>query len=317
VSGPRVLRVATRGSPLALHQAESVCERLKSLAGAGPCETVVIRTTGDRLSEVPIDKIGGQGAFAADVSRALVDGRADIAVHSAKDLPSELEPGSVLAAVPERADPRDALVGSRLGDLPAGATIATGSVRRRAQLAWLRPDLTFCELRGNIHTRIGRAEKVGAGVLAMAALERLGLADRAAEVLSPKTLLPQVGQGAIAVECRESDAQVFEMLAEIDDRPAHVCVSAERAFLGTLGSGCTLPCGALASYDGARDEADEKERALVLEAMIASRDGHVLVRRSSCGEEPRRLGRDLAVELLESCGGAFLVDWGADAVRRP
>jgi hydroxymethylbilane synthase len=311
------LRVATRGSPLALHQAERVCERLKILAGTGSCETVVIRTTGDRLAEVPIDRIGGQGAFAAEVSLAVADGRADIAVHSAKDLPSALEPGLVLAAVPERADPRDALVGSRLGDLPAGATIATGSVRRRAQLAWLRPDLTFCELRGNIHTRVERAEKVGAGVLAMAALERLGLADRAAEVLGPKTLLPQVGQGAIAVECRESDAQVMETLALIDDLRAHRCLSAERAFLGTLGSGCTLPCGALASYVSARKEAAESGQRLVLEAMMASRDGHVLVRRSSFGEEPERLGRDVAVELLESSGGALLADWGADAVRRP
>jgi hydroxymethylbilane synthase len=197
-SGP-TLRLATRGSPLALWQARRVAERLSALPGSPHCDIVVVQTTGDALAEVPVAQLGGQGAFVKEVQLAVLDGRADLAVHSAKDLPSATPPGLVLACVPERADPRDALVGCTLADLPAGATVATGSVRRRAQLAWLRPDLTFSDLRGNMATRLERALDVGAGVLALAALERLGLTDDVAEVLEPRTLLPQVA--TVTVRC--------------------------------------------------------------------------------------------------------------------
>jgi hydroxymethylbilane synthase len=300
----RALRLATRGSPLALFQARRVAQLLGARPGAPRCEPVVVQTTGDALADVPVAQLGGQGAFVKEVQLAVLDGRADLAVHSAKDLPSETPPGLVLACVPERADPRDALVGATLDGLSTGATVATGSVRRRAQLAWLRPDLTFCDLRGNMATRLERALAVGAGVLAYAALERLDLTDDVAELLDPRTLLPQVGQGALAVECRQGDDAVLELLAAIDDRAAHVAVRAERAFLAALGGGCTLPLGALAVLD---DEGTH----LTIDGFLASRDGRILLRRSESGSvsEPEELGRRLTHVLLEECGGRSLDDW--------
>ncbi len=185
---------------------------LGELPGAPRIETVVVRTTGDRLADQPIERIGGQGAFVKEVQSAVLEGRAELAVHSAKDLPSVTPAGLVLACVPERADPRDALVGRRLDELPCGAPVACGSVRRRAQLAWLRPDLSFVELRGNMATRLARAETVGAGVVALAALQRLGLDGHVAEILDPGLVLPQVAQGALAVECRQDDVEMRTML---------------------------------------------------------------------------------------------------------
>src|SRR5688500_4673500 len=190
------VRVATRGSPLARWQADHVAMLLGEDAAL-----VVVETTGDRRQDVPIWEMGGQGVFVKEVQAAVLDGRADVAVHSAKDLPSQPTPGLMIAAVPEREDPRDALVGASLAGLRAGGRVATGSVRRRAQLAGLRPDLTFQGLRGNVGTRVERAGVGGidAVVVAYAGLIRLGLADRAAEVLSPALMLPQVAQGALAV----------------------------------------------------------------------------------------------------------------------
>jgi hydroxymethylbilane synthase len=274
---------------------------LSRLPGAPRCEPVVVRTTGDTLSEVPVSQLGGQGAFVKEVQWAVLDGRADLAVHSAKDLPSATPPGLVLACIPERADRRDALVGMRLDDLRTGATVATGSVRRRAQLAWLRPDLTFCDLRGNMATRLERAHQVGAGVVAMAALERLGLAGQVAEVIDPRDMLPQVGQGALAVECRHDDHRLLDLLARIDDGAARAEVTAERAFLAALGGGCTLPLGALAVADG--------DGAVAIDGMIASRDGRVLLRRQVSGERPDEVGLRLAHVLLDDCGGRWLDDW--------
>src|SRR3954454_24670057 len=193
----RRLRAATRGSALARWQTDHVA----GLLGAD-VDVVVVETTGDRRTDVAIHEMGGQGVFVKEVQAAVLDGRADIAVHSAKDLPSAPAPGLVLAAVPERDDARDALVGMGLAQLGPGARVATWSVRRRAQLAWMRPDLTFVGLRGNIGTRLERAGTAGidAVVVAFAALQRLGWADRATEVLSPSTVLPQVAQGALAIE---------------------------------------------------------------------------------------------------------------------
>jgi len=239
-----------------------------------------------------------------EVQLAVLEGRADLAVHSAKDLPSETPAGLVLACVPERADPRDAIVGASLEGLPTGATVATGSVRRRAQLAWLRPDLTFCDLRGNMATRLQRARHVGAGVLALAALERLGLTEHVAEALDPRTLLPQVGQGALAVECRQGDHVALELLAAVDDPVAHASVLAERAFLAALGGGCTLPLGALAVPI-------DSEPRLAVEGFLASRDGRILLRRRVTGpqSEPEALGTELSRVLLDDCGGRSLDDW--------
>jgi hydroxymethylbilane synthase len=209
----------------------------------------------------------------------------------------------VLAAVPERADPRDALVGSTLDALSAGARIGTGSVRRRAQLAALRPDLTFAELRGNIPTRLERAGEYDAIVVAAAALERLGRAELATEYLEPSVMLPQVGQGALAVECRTDDAETRERLAAIDDMPAHAAVGAERAFLAHLGGGCDLPCGALATIDGTE---------IVVEALLAAADGHVVLRATARDVSPMAAGNRVATELLERGGRSLLDDLRGD-----
>jgi len=305
------LRLATRGSPLALFQARRVADLLAALPGPTHCEVVVVQTTGDTLVDVPVAQLGGQGAFVKEVQLAVLDGRADLAVHSAKDLPSVTPPGLVLACVPERADPRDALVGCALESLSSGATVATGSVRRRAQLAWLRPDLTYCDLRGNMAKRLDRALEVGAGVLAWAALQRLGLNAPVAEVLDVATMLPQVGQGALAVECRDGDHAVLELLAAVDDRVAHSAVRAERGFLAALGGGCTLPLGALAVV---RDDGQ-----LSIDGFLASRDGRILLRRGIDGpmSEPETLGRRLSAVLLDECGGRSLDDWDDDAWTEP
>jgi hydroxymethylbilane synthase len=289
---------------LALWQARRVADLLAALPDAPQCAPVVVQTTGDALAEVPVAQLSGQGVFVKEVQSAVLDGRADLAVHSAKDLPAVTPPGLVLACVPERADPRDALVGCGLDELATGATVATGSVRRRAQLAWLRPDLTFCDLRGNMATRLDRAREVGAGVLALAALERLGLTEHVAEVLDPGTLLPQVAQGALAVECRSGDRAVLDLLAAIDDQAAHAAVRAERAFLAALGGGCTLPLGALAVHTDGYQE-------LIVEGFLASRDGRILVRHGVTGpaSEPAVVGTRLAEALLEDRGGRSLDDW--------
>ena len=203
-----------------------------------------------------------------EVQEAVRRGEADLAVHSAKDLPAITPDGLVLAAFPERADVRDALVGSTLAALGEGATVATGSVRRRVQLAALRPDLVFVELRGNMATRLAKAVDVDAVVVAAAALDRLDLADRIAERLEPSVLLPQVAQGALAVECRVDDARSLDALQAIDDPLVHRAVAAERAFLGALGGGCELPVGALAVLEG-----DEVR----MEALLAAEIGRAHV----------------------------------------
>lgn len=289
------LRIATRGSRLALWQAE----RVAGLLG-GDTELVVVSTTGDQRADVPISAIGGTGVFVKEVQQAVLEGRADLAVHSAKDLPSDTAAGLVLACVPERADPRDALVGARLDDIPAGGRIGTGSVRRQAQLAALRPDLRFESLRGNIETRVAKAAELDAVVVALAALERLGLADRAAEVLDPDRMLPQVGQGALAVECRAGDAATLARLAAIDDPEARVGVEAERAFLRRLGGGCDLPCGALA-----RVEADG---TVTLDVLLATLDGKSVLRIRQQGTVPEPLGAGAARILLEDLGGEELLE---------
>jgi hydroxymethylbilane synthase len=263
-------------------------------------ELVVVTTTGDQRLDVPVWEMNGQGVFVKEVQAAVLDGRADLAVHSAKDLPSSTAPGLALAAVPVRADPRDALVGLRLADLGPGAPVATGSVRRRAQLAWLRSDLTFTGLRGNIATRLDRVPEGGTIVVAAAALQRLGLADRAAEILAAEVMLPQVGQGAIAVECRAGDTATLSVLQMIDDADVRIAVTAERAFLARLGGGCDLPVGAYAQ----RGSAD----SLLVEGLMASADGRVLLRSSVTGvlTDPVGLGTALAERLL-AAGGADLL----------
>lgn len=258
------LRIATRRSPLALWQADHVAALLRRAHPALEVAVVAMDTEGDRRLDVPIAELGGKGVFAKEVQRAVLDGRADLAVHSAKDLPAVAVDGLVLAAVPERGDPRDALVGAALADLPVGATVATGSQRRRVQLAALRPDLAFAGLRGNMATRLAQVPAGGAIVVAAVALARLGLADRLAEVLSADVLVPQVGQGALAIECRTDDERARGLLAAVEHEPSRRAVDAERAFLAELGGDCDLPAGAHAVVDP-----DDPTR-LRLDAVLAA-----------------------------------------------
>ena len=238
------IRIATRGSAQAVTQAEHVADRLRSEGLIA--ELVLIETHGDRTqsTNVPLHTIGGQGVFVKEVQLAVLDGRADIAVHSAKDLPTTPEDGLVIGAYTERRSAADALIGRALVDLAGAATVATGSVRRRAQMHRARPDLEFVELRGNIHTRLGKVPPGGAVVMAVAALEVLGLTDHIAEILDPAEFVPAVGQGCVAVECRDDNRRVLEAIQQIDHPTTRSEVTIERAFLAELGSGCSLPVGA-------------------------------------------------------------------------
>ncbi len=280
-----VLRAATRTSVLARCQTSIVAGLVAEACGVAT-EPVELSTAGDRHADTPISEMGGKGVFVKEVQAAVLDGRADIAVHSAKDLPSAVPDGLALAAVPRRGDPRDALVGARLAELPAGAVVATGSARRRVQLAELRPDLAFAELRGNIPTRLDKARAFHAIVVAAAALQRLGLAPEVLDVLAPEFFVPQVGQGALAVECRADDKAVLEMLAAIEHAPSRRAVDAERAFLAELGGDCRLPAGAHATA--------APEGGLELTGLLASPDGRLLLREARVHDDPETLGRSVA-----------------------
>jgi len=300
------MRVATRQSALARWQAERVVELLGSRGGI-EAELVLVETTGDRRTDVPLHSIGGTGVFVKEVQEAVLDGRADVAVHSAKDLPAITPDGLVLAAIPERADARDALVGSTLDALPTGAVIATGSVRRRAQLAALRPDLGFAELRGNMHTRLDQASRYDAIVVAAAAFDRLGLADRIAERLEPSVMLPQVAQGALAVECRADDPDTLSLLAAIEDVAVRRPVDAERAFLAELGGGCSLPVGAHASVVA--------DSAIRIVGLLATPDGRSVVRATDTDTDGETAGRRVAATLLAMFDADALEASPSEAVR--
>jgi hydroxymethylbilane synthase len=301
------LRVATRGSALARWQAERVAELLLDAEPALQVEMVLVETSGDRRLDVPIWELGGKGVFAKEVQAAVLEGRAELAVHSAKDLPSVTPPGLVLACVPERGDPRDALVGASLAELPQGAEVATGSLRRQAQLAALRPDLRFVGLRGNMQTRLAKAEGHHAIVVAATALDRLGLGHRVAERLDVDTIVPQVAQAALAVECRQDDGPVRELLERIEDPAARRLVDAERGFLVELGGDCSLPAAAHARYSGAG--------GFRVDGVIASADGRTVLRhRETAGDgdaaevaDPAAVGRALARHLLDDQGGRSLL----------
>lgn len=292
MTGP--LRIATRGSALARWQAERVAELL-----GGAAELVIVSTQGDRDRTSPIHAIGGTGVFVKEVQDAVLRGDADVAVHSAKDLPAVTAEGLVIGAIPERADVRDVLVGARLGAIPDGGTIGTGAVRRRAQLAAVRPDLQFGELRGNIGTRVERAVEFDAVVVALASLQRLGMTERVAEVLEIDVMLPMVGQGALAVECRIDDEETMEALTVIDNDDVHCAVQAERAFLRELGGGCSMPCGAYATID---------DRGIRLDALLASLDGTTMLRAGGYDSDPELLGTVVARTILDDHGGRTLLD---------
>jgi hydroxymethylbilane synthase len=289
-----VIRVATRGSALALAQARSVADRLAA-AGAR-VEVVPMRTEGDRLAEARLAAVGGKGLFVREIEEALLRGDADVAVHSLKDLPAEQPAGLGLAAFPERVDPRDVLVARgamRFADLPAGAVLGTSSPRRRALALALRPDLMVEPIRGNVDTRLRKLEagEWDAVVLAAAGLARLGLTPRHAEPLATDTFVPAVGQGVLAVEARMDDAPTLAALRTLDHEPTRVCALAERAFLGRLGASCVTPMAAHARIAGGR---------LVLDGVVASEDGRTVLRECAEGsaERPAVLGRRVADALL-------------------
>ena len=294
------LRLATRRSPLALLQAEIVRHKLAAQGVA--CELVLVETSGDRQHDVSLATLGGQGVFAIEIQRALINGVVDVAVHSAKDLPSATPEELELASVPDRRDPADALVGRSLAGLGPGATVATGSPRRRALLLERRPDIRVVELRGNMATRLGVAGRDGvdAVIAASAALERLGESGRVAERLEPSWFVPQVGQGALALEIRRDDLATRALVRSINDEDAMIAVTAERAFLAELGTGCSIPAGAHATVaDG----------VITLNAVMVAVDGTRSVRSSLEGVDAGALGTEMALFLRDHEGGASLPGW--------
>lgn len=303
-----MIRLATRKSPLAMWQARHVASLLRAAHPSLKVELVPVSTAGDRSREVPIWEIGGRGVFAGELQSAVLAGEVDAAVHSAKDLQPRERPGLCLAATPKRADPRDVLVGAHLAELGPGSVVATGSQRRRTQLAALRPGLQFTGLRGNIATRLQRVPPGGAIVVAMAALERLELRPEPMEVLGTDVMLPQVAQGAIAVECRESDEHTLGLLQCANDAQTRAAVEAERAFLAALGGGCDLPVAGYATLSTVGVEGGRSGEVLVLTGLLAAPDGSRLVRRQAVGaaEDPVGLGKKVAQAVL-SCGGDELV----------
>lgn len=282
------LRIATRRSPLAMWQTERVAALLRQVDADIEIAVVPIETSADRRLDIPIWDLGGKGAFCTEVQAIVLAGDADLAVHSAKDLPARTWPELVLAAVPARGEVRDALVGSRLSDLPSGAVVATGSNRRRVQLAAHRPDLRFEGLRGNIATRLAKSAQYDAIVMAAVALQRLGEEPDVVDLLPPEVMVPQVGQGALAVETRADAPEVTALVAAIEDPASRRVVDAERSFLETLGGDCDLPAGAWARLDG-----DEVELRAVLAADVDAEPQRVLRR----GPDGVEVGRRAAEEL--------------------
>jgi hydroxymethylbilane synthase len=295
------IRIGSRGSALALWQAEHVKARLEAVGHS--IEILVITTTGDRSVDGSLESVGGKGAFLKEIEEAMLAGEVDLAVHSLKDVPTSLPGGLGLCAVLERADPRDAFIsasGRLLGDLPRGATVGTTSLRRRAQLAALRKDLSIVDLRGNVDTRLRRLRegRFDAILLAMAGLTRLGRAGEVTEALDPAVLLPAPGQGAIALECRTTDPDVAAAVASLHHEATASSVTAERAFLGALGGGCNVPLGAFAEPDAAA--------GLRLRGLVATSDGSAVVRGELRGGNASRLGRALADDLLARGAGELL-----------
>lgn len=297
VTEPTTIRIATRGSQLALWQSESIATLLREASPDLHVELVVVRTTGDRILDVPLSRIGDRGLFTKEVDEAILSGNADLAVHSLKDVPTRLPDGLVLAATGRRADPRDVLIGPggrtvTLDTLPAGARVGTSSLRRRSQLRHLRPDLEVVDLRGNLNTRLAKLDSgdYDAIILAAAGVHRLGWESRVSEYLAAERWLPAVGQGALAILCREDDPTVAGLLRSLHDSDTVACILAERSFLRSLEGGCQIPIGALATVRNDR---------LSLDGFVADLDGERLLRRSLEGarEEAEALGERLAEEL--------------------
>lgn len=299
----RSLVIGSRGSQLALWQARFIQGKLETLGIGASIE--IVKTAGDRITDMPLAVAGaqsgaGKGLFTREIEEALLDGRIDLAVHSLKDLPTELPEGLSLAAIPERANPFDALVGRCLDDLPQRARVGTSSLRRSAQLLRYRPDLNLVPLRGNVDTRLRKLDEgqCDAAVLAAAGLMRLGWSDRIDELLAPEVMCPAAGQGALAIETRQSGFG-YDTCEPLDHPATHAAVTAERALLATLGGGCQVPVGAFAKIEG---------HQLVLRAIVISPDGATAISDSIVGEvtRPAAVGYELGERLLRQGAAAIL-----------
>ena len=298
------IRIATRKSKLALWQAEFVKARLERAHRGLVVELVGITTRGDQWLQAPLSQIGGKGLFVKELEQAMIDGRADVAVHSMKDVPAVLPEGFVIPVVAFREDPRDVLLsrgGERLIDLPLAACVGSSSLRRRSQLLLVRPDLVIQPLRGNVDTRVAKldAGDCDAIVLAAAGLERLGLGARMTERLPMDVCLPAAGQGALGVECLAGAHDVLALLAALADADTARCVAAERAVSAALGADCTLPIAAHAVLEGG---------TIRMKALIASADGTKVVRCETTGGNPEALGADAARRLRVGGGDAILAE---------
>lgn len=290
------LKIATRQSPLALWQAEYIKAQLQQLHPGLQVELVTFVTQGDKILDTPLAKIGGKGLFVKELENALLDGRADLAVHSMKDVPMELPEGLSLAVICQREDPADAFVSNtyaQLDQLPQGATLGTSSLRRKCQIQAYRPDLNIIDLRGNVGTRLSKldAGQYDAIILAAAGLKRLGLQARIRESLPTSLSLPAVGQGALGLECREGDQQVLALIQPLSDQVTEICVRAERAFNHRLQGGCQVPIAGFAVLE---------QDTLHMQGRVGSVDGQELLKAQIQGyaAEAETLGRQLAEQLL-------------------
>ena len=296
----RTLRIGTRGSLLAKWQAEFVRKKLFTATGMEP-EVVIIKTAGDRMQHAPLTQIGGKGIFIKELEEALLEETIDLAVHSVKDIPTDIPSRLMFPAVCQRDDVRDCLVGATLGNLRHGARVGTSSLRRQAQLRHLRPDLDLRDLRGNVDTRLRKVQsgEYEAVVVSKAGLDRLGFSQRISEVLAPDVCMPAVGQGAIAVECRLRDSEAGDLLASLDNAETRAAIIAERALLSALQGGCQVPMGAWARME--RGE-------LVMDACVCSVDGsqYVKQRASAPGDQASQLGEHMARLLLEAGAQSIL-----------
>ncbi|WP_104498602.1 hydroxymethylbilane synthase [Acinetobacter indicus] len=298
------LKIATRQSPLALWQAEHIRARLEALHAGLNVELVTFVTQGDKILDTPLAKIGGKGLFVKELEAALLDGRADLAVHSMKDVPMALPEGLSLAVICEREDPLDAFVSNTYAsfqDLPQGAKVGTSSLRRKCQILKARPDLEIIDLRGNVGTRLSKldAGQYDAIILASAGLKRLGLSERIRHTLAPEVSLPAVGQGALGLECRTNDQAVLELILPLMDDETNVCVRAERAFNAYLEGGCQVPIAGYATL---------KDGQLSMEGRVGSVDGQTLLsaQLGAAPEQAEQLGEQLAQNLLAQGAGELL-----------
>ncbi|NGZ05654.1 MAG: hydroxymethylbilane synthase [Magnetococcales bacterium] len=290
------IKIGTRGSALALWQANWVKSRLETIHSGLRAELIIIKTKGDIILDVPLAKVGGKGLFVKELEEALLDGRIDLAVHSMKDVPAEFPAGLGIAAILERADPRDVLLAvdyAALADLPTGARVGSSSLRRQCQLLHERPDLHMESLRGNVNTRIQKLEsgQFAAIVLAAAGVQRLGLTARVVEYFAPERIIPANGQGAVGIECRIDDHTTRTLLTPLDHAETSIAVRAERAFLHQLEGGCQVPIAGYARLQGG---------ALVMAGRVGSLDGKEMITRELTGavEDPEGLGRSLADTLI-------------------